>query len=668
MFLFFVCTLSSSLSYAQEVKDNTESEYLVGTGIEDFTRLLNGSLPHNLGTYGYAKYRRPIDTTINRPAGHIENGVHLPLKTRVISITHQPSQRNFIYVLLDLAFASDNIRRSVLKKIHQVDPTFESASLMITATHTHSAPAGFSDYLGYELVTPGYRPEYVETIATRTYEAILAAWDNQQPMDLIFSESTVPDDVPIAFSRKALPAYNNNPEVREPIDAEHNYKATDRIWQMIHFEHEDELHSMLNFFGAHPNRLGAEIISSDTRGAASQYAELELPKNGIALFAQNAPGDIDDEGHYRGKVSKDNEFIWHPAYTWRDSLGNPHQIRRTDRVMKEGEILKDQAFNTAASPTETFNVTGGIDCELIYVDMGNQSIPKGKYAKTLDPVDYYTNDFYLWGNWGKFVSVFKPKLSVAQTSPPTIGLGAIARIGENLETFVIGLERMLRYSRLSLTMFKDFDKAKYVWQMYRSQGQKTVMLEGGQHCSAVGFKLGGALFDIFARFDDILLELERDHQMGLHDEHTMYPSIIPIQIVIIGNVAIAGISGEPGNIAGQRIENAILAHLQKRGVKKVIGNGYANENAGYIFTPEEYPSQFAPQQCGFVLYGRWTEPAFRYNFEKLAKAMLVDGEEREALLDRSIQHPVFSDEWYEKTSALRHIPKVVKEKKKKKRK
>ena len=98
--------------------------------------------------------------------------------------------------------------------------------------------------------------------------------------------------------------------------------------------------------------------------------------------------------------------------------------------------------------------------------------------------------------------------------------------------------------------------------------RKTVMLEGGQYCSAVGFKLGGAMFDIFSRFDDILLELERDHQIGLHDENTMYPSIVPIQIAIIGNVAIAGVSGEPGNIAGQRIEKAIFEHLKQRGVKK----------------------------------------------------------------------------------------------------
>ncbi|MEZ5023876.1 MAG: neutral/alkaline non-lysosomal ceramidase N-terminal domain-containing protein [Chitinophagales bacterium] len=646
--------------------NQSKTEYLVGTGIKDFTRLLNGQLPHGIGTYGLVNYYHPIDTTVTDTVREIVNGVHLPLKTRVISIKHTSSNTEFVYVLLDLAFASHNIRQAVLERIWTIKPEFKSASLMLTATHTHSAPGGFSDYLGYEVASPGYKPEIVEVVAQRTYEAIIEAWQNESAMQLYFAESTVPDSIPIAYSRRALPGYNSNPEITQPIDEEHNYQATDRLWQLIYFEKDDSLHSILNFFGAHPNRLGADIISADTRGAASTWAELELPKNGVALFAQNAPGDIDAEGSYNSKVSKDNHFIYHPAYYDRDSLGNVHRINRSKRVHVEGKFLKEQAFKTIAKPEANFAVNGSIDCELIYIDMTNQRIPLGNYPKTLDPTDYYKNDYFLMGRWGKAGAAFSKKIRTARTSPPTIGLGAIARIDEKLENFVIGLERSMRYSRLSLSIFKDKEKAAYVWQMYRSQGEKTVMLEGGKYPSAVGFKIGGPIFNVFTKFDAVLYQLDADHKNGLHFEHTMYPSIAPLQIVIIGNVAILGVSGEPGNIAGQRIEKAVLTHLQHRGVERVIMNGYANENTGYIFTPEEYPEQFNPQQCGFVLYGRWTEPAFRYNYELLAKAMLLHGDEREAVLDRTIQHPEFSKEWYDKASGMKHLPKKVKEEKKKK--
>ncbi|MEZ5001837.1 MAG: neutral/alkaline non-lysosomal ceramidase N-terminal domain-containing protein [Chitinophagales bacterium] len=666
--LAVVFIIHFSFSYAQsedQSKPTENSAYIVGTGIKDFTRLLDGSLPHGIGTYGLVNYYHPIDTTITDTIRNIVNGVHLPLKTRVITIKHVPSNTEFVYVLLDLAFASNNIRKGVLERIWQIRPDFKSASLMLTATHTHSAPGGFTDYMGYEVATPGYKPEIVEVVAQRTYEAILEAWKNEQPMQLIFAESTVPDSIPIAFSRKALPGYNRNPEIKKPIDEEHNYLATDRLWQMIYFEKSDSLHSILNFFGAHPNRLGADIISADTRGAASTWAEKELPENGVALFAQNAPGDIDSEGYYRDKVNCHNKNIVHPAYYSVDSLCNVHRVNKSDRVQVEGKFLKEQAFRTIAEPEASFKVDGSIDCELIYIDMTNQQIPLGNYPKTLDPTDYYKNDYFLLGRWGKVGAAFSKKVRTARTSEPSIGLAAIARLSDNLTNFVVGLEKTMRYGRLGLSVFKDKDKAAYVWQMYRSQGDKSVMLEGGHYPSAVGFKIGGPIFNIFTKFDAVLYQLDEDHKNGLHFEHTMYPSIAPLQIVIIGNIAILGVSGEPGNIAGQRIEKAVLTHLEHRGVERVIMNGYANENTGYIFTPEEYTSQFYPQQCGFVIYGRWTEPAFRYNYELLAKAMLLHGEEREAVLDRSIQHPEFSKEWYNKASGMKHLEKVVKEEKKK---
>ena len=69
-------------------------------------------------------------------------------------------------------------------------------------------------------------------------------------------------------------------------------------------------------------------------------------------------------------------------------------------------------------------------------------------------------------------------------------------------------------------------------------------------------------------------------------------------------------------------------------------------------TPEEYIYQDDPWICGFVLYGKWTEPAFRYNFGKLAEAMLLDPDDRDEVLDRSVRPPEFSQSWYENASYL----------------
>jgi neutral ceramidase len=631
--------------------------YLVGTGQESFTRLLNGSLPHNVATFGYGDYSNPIDTTITNENDGVVNGVHSDLKSRVISIIHPVSRKRLTYVLLDLAFASENIRRKLVEKLRLVDPDFDSASLVLTATHTHSAPGGHSCYLGYEVPTPGHRPDVLESVVENTYKAIISSWEYAVTMEAVYAESTVPDDMPIAFNRNGLPAYNNNPEMRgkPEVTFDNNYEATDRLWQMIAFEKDGQLHSMLNLFGVHPNRIvNAKLISSDTRGAASGQMESALPEGGIALFAQNAPGDIDAEWFYSGRVDKSNELIYHPAYYDRDANGNPVGISSKLRIEREGELLKTQALNTYSSPEEEFMVQGDIDYELIYIDMGNQVLPRGNYAKTLKPNDYYVNDFFLFPGAGPVLQFFNPKYRNVRTSPPAFGLGALlsAFTGPEAETFR-NLERIIRYTRLAAAPFQG-KYGQYVFDMYRAQANKHVALEGGEYKRAFGLTLDGPLYGLVEGLglDARLTEFRSQSSAGLFDEHTILPQMVPLQIVIIGNVALVNVPGEPGNMAGQRIERLVFEHLKQRNIKRVIVNGYCNENTGYIFTPEEYLFQETPGVCGFVLFGKWTEPAFRFNFGKLAKAMLLDPEDRDAVLDRTLGPPEFSSEWYQKASFL----------------
>jgi hypothetical protein len=244
---------------------------------------------------------------------------------------------------------------------------------------------------------------------------------------------------------------------------------------------------------------------------------------------------------------------------------------------------------------------------------------------------------------GQIVQFFNPKYKKVHTSPPVIGIGAILAgfTPEQADIFK-NLERIMRYGRLLFAPSMG-KYGKYVFNMYRSQADKHVMLEGGEEERALGVKFNEQLYGLVEGLglDPILTELRRLSLDGLYDEHTMLPQIVPLQIVIIGNVAMVNVPGEPGNIAGQRIERLVFQHLSQRNIKKVIVNGYCNENTGYIFTPEEYVFQEAPRQCGFVLYGKWTEPAFRFNFGKLAKAMLLAPEDRDAVLDRTLGPPSF---------------------------
>lgn len=61
----------------------------------------------------------------------------------------------------------------------------------------------------------------------------------------------------------------------------------------------------------------------------------------------------------------------------------------------------------------------------------------------------------------------------------------------------------------------------------------------------------------------------------------------PIQLVIIGDIALAGFPFEITTIAGKRLRDSLFEVLKQRGVSQVILCPYANGYSGYITTYEE---------------------------------------------------------------------------------
>jgi neutral ceramidase len=101
---------------------------------------------------------------------------------------------------------------------------------------------------------------------------------------------------------------------------------------------------------------------------------------------------------------------------------------------------------------------------------------------------------------------------------------------------------------------------------------------------------------------------------------------LPLQIFIIGQLAIVGIPSEITTIAARRLRNSVAEVLKERGVEIVITSPYANGYSGYITTPEEYKLQY--YEGGHTLFGRWTLPAYQIKFRELARELLKPREER----------------------------------------
>jgi neutral ceramidase len=95
-------------------------------------------------------------------------------------------------------------------------------------------------------------------------------------------------------------------------------------------------------------------------------------------------------------------------------------------------------------------------------------------------------------------------------------------------------------------------------------------------------------------------------------------SLLPLQLLKIGNLIIAGIPGEITTMAGRRLKKAILdEHFGA--VNYLALATYANEYSQYITTNEEYRAQH--YEGASTLFGPHTLAAYQQEFKKLAKSL-----------------------------------------------
>ncbi|WP_280505388.1 neutral/alkaline non-lysosomal ceramidase N-terminal domain-containing protein [Nocardia farcinica] len=105
--------------------------------------------------------------------------------------------------------------------------------------------------------------------------------------------------------------------------------------------------------------------------------------------------------------------------------------------------------------------------------------------------------------------------------------------------------------------------------------------------------------------------------LGLLPPVPWVPSVVPIQIMRIGELYLAAAGGEFTIVAGLRVRRAVAAALGVP-VDQVLMQGYANAYHQYVTTPEEYDAQ--QYEGGSTLYGRYTLPAYVQEFTRLATA------------------------------------------------
>lgn len=547
--------------------------YLIGRGM----RLIDIP-PRGLAMHGYGK------------PGHTATGQQTPLHARALYLEDSRG-RPLWFCCLELGYVTHAMREGVCEVLRdKAGADFDDARLVLTCTHTHSGPGGCTHDVLYNLVTPGFQPEHLAKVVEAASQSLLEARREAEPAGLELHQGRLEDHIPVAWNR-SIKAYNRNPDV-EPQPDTRTEKALDRTMSLLAVRQQDRITALLSLFGVHATCLSNRLHrhDGDNKGYAARHAEDALQASGsqnpVAIFAQGTAGDVSP--HQQGPG----------AYKRRQALkGEAEYVY----AQQNGERQSRFALNLLQQPPRQ-TVSGGIDAVMTYVDF-TDLLADPKYA------DGHTDACTSQPCHG--VSFFAGAPVDGRGMP-----GPLAQIAK-------GLARKVKHKRLSNLARFEPEERQYLERLYAAQGPKDILMETGRK-RILGKPFNELPLPGFA--DPLVAELKRQVNAGAVDQSNMVPTVLPLQIITLGELAIVCCPGEFTTVAGRRVKDTVAQKLAPAGVRQVLICTYCNDYMGYVTTREEYQEQ--AYEGGHTIFGQWTLAAFQTEFAKLAEQMTLPEAER----------------------------------------
>ncbi|KAG9453271.1 hypothetical protein H6P81_006175 [Aristolochia fimbriata] len=607
LLLLFLCNCGTTMS---------ESPYLVGLGSYDIT-----GPAADVNMMGYAN------------AEQTASGVHFRLRARTF-IVAEPQGSRVVFVNLEACMASQIVTIKVLERLKsRYGDLYNEQNVAISGIHTHAGPGGYLQYVVYIVTSLGFVRQSFDVIVDGIEKSIVQAHENLRPGSVFVNKGEILD----AGVNRSPSAYLNN-----PLEERNLYKYNvDKEMTLLKFV-DDEWGPIgsFNWFATHGTSMSRtnSLISGDNKGAAARFMEDWAKQTGFGGKAKSMYTDFYSKSvaKLQGIPRRVSNIIpgvrenYHDlielAASFESSGGRPatrflsvrrrvrSSLSQSQRPGFVSAFCQSNCGDVSPNVLGAFCIDSGLPCDF------NHSTCNGKNELCYGRGPGYPDEFESTRIVGdrqfrKAVDLFKNaveqlkgKVDYRHTYIDFSKLEVTMSSGENVKTCPAAMGFAFAAGTSDGPGAFDFkqgdDKGNPFWRLVRNvlktPGQEQVECQKPK---------------------PILLDTGE-----MKVPYDWAPSVLPIQILWIGQMVILSVPGEFTTMAGRRLRDAVKTVLTQGGNGKfdknihVVIAGLTNTYSQYVTTFEEY--QIQRYEGASTLYGPHTLNGYIQEFKKLATALL----------------------------------------------
>lgn len=521
----------------------THGLYNVGLGRGDVT-----GPAAEIGMMGYAKQ------------GQNTKGIHTRLFSRAFIVEDVDSRTRVVFVSVDEAMMGQLVKIGVMEKLSSLFPgVYTEENVVLSATHTHSGPAGFMQYVLFNVPNLGFVAQTLDAMVDGIVESISRAHANLAPGKVYHSVGVVDEEASI---NRSPTSYDANPEEER---ARYPGNLDKDMVQLSFYDDQGTALGVLNWFSVHPNSMNNtnHFISGDNKGAASLMFEKAMDPDYvagktpfIAAFASTNLGDVSP--NTLGPRCIDTGLLCDTEHSTCDgrtqmciASGPGKDMFESTKIIAERQFRK--SYDLFSNPDTYTELSGPVQYVHQWVDMSS-------YQVSLED--------------GTIVSTCKPAMGYSFAAGTTDGPGEFdftqgAVTGNPFWDFISGL-------------LKDPSP-----ETEACHAPKPILLDTGEYTLPFPW----------------------------------HPTSVDTQILRVGNFAMVAVPGEFTTMAGRRLRESVARAAAEEGEEmSVVIAGLSNTYTHYITTYEEYQKQ--RYEAASTIYGPHTLSAYLQQYRVLVQAML----------------------------------------------